>query len=94
MKKLWGILFCILMISGCGNSWEMTKKNYQSDYGELRREITIVNSFTGEIIWKYDGITYIQNSSEGDISILFYENGKPKKADFIGQGLIATIIEK
>lgn len=94
MKKLWGCLILSLMLCSCGNSWEMSKKNYESNYGKLSREITITNSFTGEVIWHFNGVTYISNSSEGDISILFYVDDKPKKADFIGQGIIATIIEK
>lgn len=94
MRKLWGVIVLSLMLCGCGNRWEMTKKNYESDYGKLSREITITNSFTGEVIWHFDGVTFITNSSEGDISILFYVDGQPKKADFIGQGIIAKIIEK
>lgn len=94
MKKMLFVLSLVLMMSGCGKSWEMQKKNFESDYGELNREIIIRNSFTGQIIWQYEGVTYLRNTSDGDISILFYENGHPKKADFIGQGINAIIIEK
>jgi PBP1b-binding outer membrane lipoprotein LpoB len=87
-KKILIILIIVLLLTSCGASWEQTKKTLKSDYGGgLYRKVTVTNQLTGEIVWEYEGKSYIDDSSKaGDITVIYYDKtGESKKADFIGQ---------
>ena len=81
------VLLVIVSLTSCGMGWENFKKDYKSNFGGgLERVITVKNMYTGELVWEYEGVAYIDGeSSSGDVTIVYYDNhGKIKKADFIG----------
>ena len=81
------IVLTTVMVS-CGASWEQTKKDFVSDLGGgLERKITVTNLFNGEVVWSYEGKSYIDDcSTVGDVTIIYYDSrGNSKKADFLGQ---------
>lgn len=83
------------MLVGCGNSWEQKKKNWASDYGDLERDVTVINALTKDTLFSYSGPCYINTAaSPGDITFIYYVNGQAKKADFLGEFVIFTAIEK
>ena len=87
MKKFIVLLLVVLLFTSCGMGWEQAKKDLKSDFGGgIDRQITVMNLYTGEVVWEFSGIAYIDdNSSTGDFSVIFKDvNGKTKKADFIG----------
>jgi hypothetical protein len=75
-KLIAGILLAGLSLStlaGCGESWERTKKNLESEYGGgLNRVLTIYDA-NGNVIKQYEGKFDIE--SKGD-KIKFINNGK------------------
>ena len=88
MKKLLvAVLLSVFLFTSCGMGWENWKKNVKSDLGGgLEREIVVSNMLTGETVWEYTGVAYIEGgSTAGDVTIVFYDdNNKTKKADFLG----------
>ena len=44
MKTLMIAIMGCLLLSGCGNDWEMTKKNFKSNYSELPRKVVVYSS--------------------------------------------------
>lgn len=96
MGKIIVITLAAALLASCGNSWEMTKKNFQSDYGELAREITVYDSLTGETLWEYSGVGYIaEGSANGNLSIMFHDDaGVIRKADFIGNAIAVMAVER
>lgn len=97
MKK---IIFAItlvaaaMLMAGC-NSCTAIAKNLESDLGELNRDIVVLNAFRGDTLFKYSGPCYISNdSANNSVTLLYYEGGKPKKADWLGDGFIFQAIEK
>lgn len=88
MKKICVILIVVLLLTSCGAGWEQTKKSWKSDLGGgLYRKIEVTNQLTGEVVWTYEGKSYIDDASKsGDITVIYYDRtGSSKKADFIGQ---------
>ena len=63
------------MTTGCGESWERTKKGYESEYGGgLNRTITVYDQ-NGKTIKEYKGKVDIQDSEYGN-KVLFDLDGK------------------
>lgn len=88
-----GIIGCLLL-SGCGNRWEMTKKNFKSNYSELPRKVVVYDSFKAEPIWEFTGIVYMSGDSKpGNVSLVHKKNGKIYKNDFVGQHINVYMIE-
>jgi hypothetical protein len=93
LLALAGATVTVSTLHGC-NSCVHTYKNLESNYGELERDITVMNSFTGDTIFKYSGPCYFDtDSGTGNISLIYKVNGSSKKADFIGN-FVFTAIEK
>lgn len=98
MKKIIAIIAIVFIafgFTGC-NSCTQQFKNLESDLAELERDIVVLNSFTGDTVFKYSGPCYIDGaSSAGDITIIYRSNrGKSKKADFLGSHIIFIAVEK
>lgn len=80
MKKLYkklivGFLAIVILLTlaACGESWERTKKNYDSEYnGGLDRTITVYD-YTGNKIAEYSGKCDIQTNEN---KVLFDLNDK------------------
>lgn len=57
-RKLSAVLIAaslMLVLSGCGQSWERTKKDLKSEYGGgLERSVEVIG-IDGEVIKKYEG---------------------------------------
>ena len=90
-----GAIISSILLSGCGNSWEMTKKNIASDMGTLKRDVVVYDSWTKETLWKYSGEIYLDSSSTpGNISIVYKDGrGKIRKNDFLGQHIAVVMKE-
>ena len=85
---------CIYTLSGC-NSCTQTMKNIESDFAELDRDVTVLNAITGDTIFSYSGPCYIDGSANpGDVTLLYYQGKKAKKADFIGHHIMFIATEK
>lgn len=82
-------------MTGC-NGCTMMYKNLESNYSELHRDVVVLNAFTGDTIFTYSGACYFKTpeKSSNEVSLIYYENGKSRKADFIGSGFIFKAIEK
>ncbi len=98
MKKLIAVIavaICMFGFKDC-NSRTQQIKNLESDFAELDRDIVVLNSFTGDTVFKYSGPCYIDRYSDaGDITIIYRPNGKKaKKADFLGSHVIFVAVEK
>lgn len=94
MKTLMIAIIGCLLLSGCGNDWEMTKKNFKSNYSELPRKVVVYDSFKAEPIWEFTGIVYMSDDSrEGNVSIIYKKDGEYYKNDFVGPHLNVYMIE-
>lgn len=81
------VLLVVMALTSCGMGWENFKKDFKSNVGGgLERVITVTNMYTGELVWEYEGVAYIDGqSSSGDVTVVYYSNGGAiKKADFLG----------
>ena len=84
---------CVGALQGC-NGCVHTFKNIESNVGDLTRDITVMNAFTGDTIFRYSGPCYFEtNPSEGITSLIYKVDGTSKKADFIGN-FVFTAVEK
>lgn len=97
MKKILLILTIITTLfafTGC-NSCTHMMKDLESDFSELDRDITVINTFLGDTIFTYSGPCYISEGSRaGDITLIYKVGKKSKKADFIGSSVIFIAKEK
>lgn len=85
IKKILYILSFTLLISGCGNDWEVTKKNWNSDFGDLTRHVKVYDSISKEVLWEYTGDVYLRECGTGNYSIIYRDSrGKVRKNDFVG----------
>jgi hypothetical protein len=75
-KLITGVLLAglsLATLAGCGESWERTKKNLESEYGGgLERVLTIYDA-NGNVIKRYEGKFDIESKSN---QIKFINNGK------------------
>ena len=97
MKKLFGILILssVLLMSCNVMGAKQWSKEIVSGASGLDRHIEVRNSFTDRLVFEYDGVSYISDTSTpGDVTIIVEVNGKTKKVDFIGQSVYVTAIEK
>lgn len=94
IKIMASIVVCCILC-GCGNSWEITKKNFKSDYGEVPRHIVVYDSFTNKVIWDYVGEIYVDDCSKpGNLSVIYRDmKGKVRKNDFMGQHIQMYMFE-
>lgn len=53
------------------------------------RKILVLNAFTGDTLWRFQGRARItESSSNGDVTIHYIdESGVPKKRDFLGSSM-------
>lgn len=92
MKKI--IIFAIailttLMYTGC-NSCTHAFKNFESDFAELDRDVTVMNAFTGDTMFHYSGPCYFSEDT-GSVTLIYKVNGKSKKADWVGNFIFQAI---
>lgn len=67
-------LALLLTLTGCGESWERTKKDWDSNYnGGLKRTISVY-SYDGNLLKKYSGKCDIEENESN--KVLFDINGK------------------
>lgn len=94
MKTLMIVIMGCLLLSGCGNGWEMFKKNFKSNFSELPRTVVVYDSFKAEPIWEFTGIVYMDyDSTQGNVSIVFKKDGRYYKNDFIGNHINVYMVE-
>lgn len=95
MKHLLILLAVSVFLTGCGNSWEVTKKEINSDLGDLKRDVKVYDSISKEVLWEYSGDVYLTDaSSPGNITIIYRDNrGKVRKNDFIGTHIAISMRE-
>ena len=97
------VAFMVLVgFAGCyefvyGNSGVKFKKDVQSNYSSLERDVVVVNSFTGDTLFKYSGPCYF--TTEGreynkGIALIYEQNGKTLKANFAGQNIVFIAVER
>lgn len=95
MKKLMIVLGLTAFLAGCGNSWEVTKKEMKSDLGDLKREVKVYDSLSKETLWEYTGDVYLtKDSGVGNITIIYRDSrGKVRKNDFMGTHVAISMHE-
>lgn len=95
MKKMLFIALSSFLLTGCGNSWEMFKKDFKSDYTKLNRDVIVYDSFSGKELWRFSGEVYLNDDNcIGDFSFIYKdEDGKYYKNDFIGRHLAVSMKE-
>lgn len=83
MKYIILILMVLTLLVSCSEMSLLTK-NFRSSTKGLDRTITVTD-VAGNEVWTYSGMSYISDESGfGDITVIYYENDKMKKIDFIG----------
>lgn len=94
MKRFIFAILCATMMCGCGNNWEITKKNFKSDFGDLERHVVVYDSWSNKTLWEYTGFVYLRESGQGNYSFMYYdEYGTVRKNDYIGNH-IAIMMEE
>ena len=97
MKKLVALALLSFGLLGCGNGWEITKKNIRSDLGNLRRHVVVYDSLAKKKVWEYVGVVYLSDNgsdSRGNYAFIYYDtNGMSRKNDFIGVHLTVSMRE-
>ncbi|UDY80694.1 DUF5052 family protein [Geobacillus phage GR1] len=75
-KKIAALLLTIslvIVLTGCGESWERTKKDLVSEYtGGLERVVEVIN-IDGEVIKRYEGKFDVQADQH---KVKFIQDGK------------------
>ncbi len=81
----------ILFVSGCGNSWELTKKNLKSNYvGGIEREYKIY-TIDGKLLQTITGTSYWEHSNGTVImEITIYNVKTDKKFEIVGNFIITA----
>ena len=77
MKKIIAMILVVTMlilVTGCGESWERGFKDIDSEFGGLNRTITVYDQ-NGQPIKQYKGNVDIQDSEYGN-KVLFDLDGK------------------
>lgn len=94
-KIITSIAVCYILC-GCGNSWEITKKNFKSNYGDVSRRIVVYDSFTSKTLWDYIGEIYVDDTScPGNLTVVYRDaRGKIRKNDFMGQHIQMYMFEE
>jgi hypothetical protein len=98
MKKIIAVVllaFGLVSLVACNPSnMALWRKQRDTGYsGGLVREVTIYNTFTGEIVFHKIGKCFIEDTAlPGDFMILWTEENK--KTDFLGHGLSMVAVEK
>lgn len=95
MKRLlFSVALCSL-VAGCGNEWEMTKKNFKANYISLKREVVVYDSMCGKELWRFTGEVFLSDGSKpGNTSFVYTDkDGKCKKADFLGHMISVSLKE-
>lgn len=77
-----------------GNGWTKARKNLESNYSSLTREINVMNAYSGDTLFHYVGECYISDDGKGLTTLIYYEGRRAKKADWTGNGYIFQAIER
>lgn len=95
INKIMASMAVCCILCGCGNSWEITKKNPKSNYGDVPRHIVVYDSFTSKTLWDYTGEIYVDDTSRpGNLSVVYRDaRGKIRKNDFMGQHIQMYMFE-
>lgn len=95
MKRMLFSIAALSLVVGCGNNWEMTKKNFKSDYTSLKREVVVYDSMCGKELWRFTGVVYLSDRSRpGNTSFVYKDNsGEYKKMDFLGHAISVSMKE-
>lgn len=92
MKKF--IIFAIailtmFMFTGCNSCTQMYKE-FESDFAELDRDVTVMHAFTGDTLFHYSGPCYFSEDT-GSVTLIYKVNGRSKKADWVGNFIFQAI---
>ena len=95
MKKILLMLGLATALTGCGNSWEVAKKEINSDLGDLKRAVKVYDSRSKDVLWEYVGDVYLTDSSSpGNITIIYRDSrGEVRKNDFVGMHIAISMLE-
>ena len=92
MKKFIILAFTIVtmfIFTGC-NSCTQVYKEFQSDFTELDRDVTVMHAFTGDTLFHYSGPCYFSEDA-GSVTLIYKVNGHSKKADWVGNFIFQAI---
>ena len=92
MKKFITLAFTIVtmfIFTGC-NSCTQVYKEFQSDFTELDRDVTVMHAFTGDTLFHYSGPCYFSEDT-GSVTLIYKVNGHSKKADWVGNFIFQAI---
>lgn len=81
MKKIIITIAALLLLTGCGESWHRTVKDFQSNYGGgINRTVTLLD-YQGDTIKQWTGKFDVQFDTSGAGQVLFdrIENGERKR---------------
>lgn len=88
------IVVLVVAVAFAGNKGTRAIKNIQSNYANLDRDVLVINSFTGDTLFKYSGPCYFDTERGGAVSLIYERNGKQFKADWAGTGFVFFANEK
>jgi len=81
MKKIIIVLAAMLLLTGCGEGWKRTVKDFQSNYGGgINRTVTVFD-YEGDTLKSWSGKFDVQFDTSGAGQVLFdrIENGQRKR---------------
>ena len=90
-----GVVFIVSLLFG--NSGVRLMKDIRSDFGSLERDVAVINSFTGDTLFKHSGPCYFENEGakyNQGIALIYEQDGKTLKANFAGEHIIFVAVEK
>ena len=79
----------MFIFTGC-NSCTQVYKEFQSDFTELVRDVTVMHAFTGDTLFHYSGPCYFSEDT-GSVTLIYKVNGHSKKADWVGNFIFQAI---
>lgn len=95
IAKIAGVAGLFLVLAGCGNGWEISKKELKSNYSDLLRRVKVYDSFTKETLWEFEGVVYMSEKSvPGNVTFVYRDSqGRLMKNDFVGQHIQTAMFE-
>lgn len=86
MKKIWGVLLCALLLSGCRESEKVSYNiSLEADNFNTIRQITVINCIKGDVLFQMTGKMSIEADREDNqLEILVEDEYGRYRKHFIG----------
>lgn len=87
-------LLIVLVVVLTSNRGTRFFKNVKSNLSSLERDVLVVNSFTGDTLFKFSGPCYFNTDRNGNVYLIYEKDGRSRKADWMGSGFVFQANER